>query len=181
MNKIIFKLKKKLLLFHMLFGQKKYMNYLVRLYSKIGVTFEGMPKYIDRSVQLDCFSKGRITIGEGSVIACGTCVLTHDYSIDCGLIAINKNNEENESVFYKDVKKEKNVFIGQRSIVLPGVTIGDNCIVGSGTIVSKNIPNDSVVVGSPCRIIANTKEWAMSKLNDPHLFAGNKRVKYDKK
>ncbi len=52
-----------------------------------------------------------------------------------------------------------NCFIGWGSIILPGVTIGDNCIVGAGAVVAKDIPNDSIVVGNPCRIIKKTSEY----------------------
>lgn len=47
---------------------------------------------------------------------------------------------------------EKNVWIGANSIVLPGVRIGENTIIGAGSIVNKDIPVNVVAVGSPCRI-----------------------------
>ncbi|MGM9533875.1 MAG: acyltransferase, partial [Intestinibacter sp.] len=140
MKKIIFKIKQKLLIFSSLFGQKKYMKKIVKLYKKAGVVFEGMPKYIDRNANLDIFGKGKIYVGRGSVITTGVTILTHDYSIDCGLVSIEKENKEYEAIYYKDVHIGNNTFVGQKCIVLPGVSIGDNCIIGSGCVVSKNIP-----------------------------------------
>ncbi len=47
----------------------------------------------------------------------------------------------------------QNCFIGARSVILPGVTIGSDVVVGAGTVVAKDIPFDSVVVGNPAKII----------------------------
>lgn len=46
-----------------------------------------------------------------------------------------------------------NVWIGAQVCVLPGVTIGDNSVIGAGSVVTKNIPPNSVAVGNPCRVI----------------------------
>ncbi|HEY5856940.1 MAG TPA: sugar O-acetyltransferase [Aldersonia sp.] len=47
----------------------------------------------------------------------------------------------------------RNVWIGANVTVLPGVTIGDNAVVGAGSVVTKDVPADSVVVGSPARVV----------------------------
>ena len=47
----------------------------------------------------------------------------------------------------------RNVWIGANVCVLPGVTIGSNCVIGAGSVVNKNIPEGSLAVGNPCRII----------------------------
>ena len=46
-----------------------------------------------------------------------------------------------------------NVWIGAGVQVMPGVTIGSNVVIGSGSIVTKNIPSNSVAVGNPCKVI----------------------------
>ncbi|WP_415230868.1 sugar O-acetyltransferase [Psychromonas sp.] len=46
-----------------------------------------------------------------------------------------------------------NVWIGANCVILPGVTIGDNSVIGAGSIVTKNIPANVVAVGNPCRIL----------------------------
>lgn len=46
-----------------------------------------------------------------------------------------------------------NVWIGAQVCVLPGVTIGDNCVIGAGSVVNKDIPGGSLAVGNPCRVI----------------------------
>lgn len=51
------------------------------------------------------------------------------------------------------IKVGQNVWIGGGAIILPGVTIGDNSVIGAGSIVNKSIPQNSVAVGSPCKVI----------------------------
>lgn len=50
-----------------------------------------------------------------------------------------------------------NVWIGGGSILLPGVTIGDNVTIGAGSVVTKNIPDNVLAFGNPCRIIREIK------------------------
>jgi acetyltransferase-like isoleucine patch superfamily enzyme len=47
----------------------------------------------------------------------------------------------------------KNCFIGGRSLILPGVTIGDSCIVGAGSVVTRSVPPNSIVAGNPAEIL----------------------------
>ena len=51
------------------------------------------------------------------------------------------------------------VFIGAESVVLPGVTIGDDVVIGANSTVTHNIPPNSVAVGSPARVICTLKEY----------------------
>ncbi len=53
-----------------------------------------------------------------------------------------------------------NVFIGHGAIILPGVTIGPNAIVGAGAVVSRDVPEDSVVAGNPARVVTTLSEYA---------------------
>lgn len=46
-----------------------------------------------------------------------------------------------------------NVWIGGNTIILPGVTVGDNCVVGAGSVVTKNVPSNTVIGGNPARFI----------------------------
>jgi hypothetical protein len=47
----------------------------------------------------------------------------------------------------------RNCFIGGRSLILPGVTIGDSCIVGAGSVVTRSVPAHSIVAGNPARLL----------------------------
>ncbi|QTL50590.1 acyltransferase [Priestia aryabhattai] len=52
-----------------------------------------------------------------------------------------------------------NVFIGMNSIILPGIKIGDNCIVAAGSIVTKSIPPNSIVGGNPAKLICKLDDY----------------------
>lgn len=52
-----------------------------------------------------------------------------------------------------------NVYIGNNTLVMPGVTVGDNVLIAAGSVVTKSIPNDVVVGGNPAKIICSRKEY----------------------
>ena len=56
------------------------------------------------------------------------------------------------------VKIGKNCWLGAGVIVLPGVTIGDNTVIGAGSVVTKDIPSNVVAVGNPCRVLREINE-----------------------
>ncbi len=55
--------------------------------------------------------------------------------------------------YAKPITIGNNVWLGANVTVLPGVTIGDNCVIGAGSVVTRDIPANSVAVGVPCRVI----------------------------
>lgn len=67
---------------------------------------------------------------------------------------------------YKGVQKfgkihiKKNAFIGSDAYILPNVTIGENAIVGARSVVTKSVPDGTVVAGNPARIICTTEQLA---------------------
>jgi len=58
----------------------------------------------------------------------------------------------------KPIRVGNNVWFGGNATVLPGVTIGDNCVIGAGSVVVKDIPDNSVAVGNPCRVVRSIKD-----------------------
>lgn len=62
--------------------------------------------------------------------------------------------ERNRGIEYaRPITVGNNVWIGGNVCVLPGVTIGDNCVIGAGSVVVKDIPANSVAAGNPCKVI----------------------------
>lgn len=67
-----------------------------------------------------------------------------------------QNWDESKAIcntFALPIKIEDNVWIGGGAIILPGVTIGRNSVIGAGSVVTRSIPADCVAVGNPCRVI----------------------------
>lgn len=55
--------------------------------------------------------------------------------------------------FGKSIEIGKNVWIGTRVIILPGVNIGDNCIIGANSVITKSFPDNKIIAGNPAKII----------------------------
>lgn len=60
--------------------------------------------------------------------------------------------------FGKEIHIGNNVWIGGNTVINPGVKIGDNTVIGSGSVVTKSIPNNVVAAGNPCKIIRKISE-----------------------
>lgn len=88
------------------------------------------------------FGHGTIQIGQDSQVGPGTLITTtgHDY-------------EQGLTVNFKPVVIGNWVWIGGNVTILPGVEIGDHCVIGAGSVVTKSIPAYSVAVGVPARVI----------------------------
>lgn len=90
--------------------------------------------------------------------------------MDYGLIAIGKNDVSHEKKYSKEVRIGEDSFIGQKCLILPGVSIGRNCIIGAGSLVNKDIPDNSVAAGVPAKIIDETKSWIIKRLEKDSEF-----------
>ena len=75
--------------------------------------------------------------------------------------------------FNKDVHIEENVWIGAGVVVVPGVHIGKNSVIGAGSVVTKDIPENVVAVGNPCRILREISE------KDKNYFYKNELIDWD--
>lgn len=65
---------------------------------------------------------------------------------------------EKEYQYNLPVHIGKNCWLGAGVIILPGITIGDNVVVGAGSVVTKDLPNNVVAVGNPCKILRQVSE-----------------------
>ena len=60
--------------------------------------------------------------------------------------------------YARPIEIKDNVWIGGGSIILPGVTVGENSVIGAGSVVTRSIPANCVAVGNPCRVIRTFEE-----------------------
>lgn len=67
----------------------------------------------------------------------------------------------------------RNCWIGAGALILPGVTIGDNTVIGAGSVVTRDIPSDVVAVGNPCRVLRAVGE------HDRAFFFRDRPIDYD--
>lgn len=76
------------------------------------------------------------------------------------LTTINHDfNPENRSATQvKPIHIKKNAWIGIGSTILPGITIGENAVVGTGSVVTKDVPDNSIVGGNPAKFIKRIDE-----------------------
>lgn len=97
-----------------------------------------------------------ISIGDDVTIAPNAYILAHDAStkMHLGYTRIGK------------VDIGDRVFIGAAAIVLPGVRIGNNVVIGAGSVVSQDIPDNVVACGNPARALGATDEWIDEKRHE---------------
>lgn len=113
--------------------------------------FIGTPEYIQLDAYLD--ASGGLTISEGVVISTKVIILSHDWS---WLKRVNDIQKYRQRGAFAPVVLGKDSFIGAGAILLPGTTIGRNCIIGAGAVVKGQIPDYSIMAGNPATIIGKT-------------------------
>lgn len=92
-------------------------------------------------------SKGKILIGDRVSLAPEVFITASNYQFKKGVPFREQPMTE------KDVRIGSDVWLGTRVTVTAGVTIGDGCIVGAGAVVTRDLPGNSIAVGSPARVI----------------------------
>jgi acetyltransferase-like isoleucine patch superfamily enzyme len=137
-------------LLKVIFGMIQYRLNSIKYARKLGV------KIGDRCI-ISTYEFGSepylIEIGNDTHVSKGVKFINHD-----GGVWVIRKEIPDFDVFGK-IKVGNNVYIGNNSVIMPGVIIGDNCIIGAESLVSKSIPKGSVVAGVPAKYICSVNEY----------------------
>lgn len=97
-----------------------------------------------------------ITLGDRVRLSFDVTFITHDG----GTWAFRDQEKYIDVIKYGKITVGSGSFIGAKSIIMPGVSIGERCVIGAGSIVTKDIPDGVVACGVPAKIIMTTEEYA---------------------
>lgn len=86
---------------------------------------------------------------------------------------INPELRDRGLQFNKDVYIGENTWIGAGAVIVPGVHVGRNTVIGAGSVVTKDIPDNVIAVGNPCRVIRNVSE------HDHEFFYKSERIDWE--
>lgn len=106
-----------------------------------------------------------INIGNHVRINSGVNLITHDGGVWVLRELSDAENSEDIDLFGK-INIKDNVHIGTNAIIMPGITIGCNCIIGCAAIVTHDIPDNSIAVGTPARVIETIDKYEKKHIND---------------
>lgn len=155
---------------------EKYIAYCKRGGATIG---NNVTVYSAKNTTIDETSLQHIFIGDNTQITAGVIILAHDYSYSVlGNIYGELPRQQRDTII------GKNVFIGMNSIILMGSNIGDNVIIGAGSVVSGHIPSNTVCAGNPAKIICSLDQFLVKgrtrfEESARCYYAGIKRKKQD--
>jgi len=105
-----------------------------------------------------------IELGDHVAVAAGTQFITHDGANWCF------EEDLDGGGIYGRIVVGNNVFIGINCILLSNTTIGDNCIVGAGSVIRGHFPENSVIAGNPAQIVSKTGVQRMLSKQNPGLL-----------
>ncbi|MCF8448163.1 MAG: acyltransferase [Bacteroidia bacterium] len=116
---------------------------------------------INRPCILSVAKNGNLTIGKhcgfsGTVVGCFSEIIIEDF-VKCGANTLITDGDwhfdDKRAGPSKPIHIKRNVWLGVNVIVMKGVTIGENSLIGAGSVVTKDIPSNVIAAGNPCKII----------------------------
>ncbi len=123
------------------------------IHTKIGNFFFG-------NFNLTIQDDAEVTIGDHCDFGPNTTIVTpvHPLIADERVAMLDANGNKKHLCYAKPVHIGNNCWFGASVTVCPGVTIGDNCVIGAGSVVTKDIPANSFAAGVPCKVIREITE-----------------------
>ena len=155
----------------LIFESRKRTKYIIKhkIFHNVGSNFFFQPRFIPSDPEL-------ISFHDNVVVASNVTFITHDIS-HYMLNNLNKGTYQyNEGC----IEVMNNVFIGANSTILPNIRIGSNVIIAAGSVVTKDIPDNSVVAGVPAKVIESFDEYLEKRKNIQWLPDENLWEKFNK-
>ena len=160
-----------------LYREKSDSDSYIKYLRKHGCTIgKGVKFYSPMTTVIDRVRLNWIKIGNYTKITHGVIILAHDYAPSVCLHT--HKNVVLAGGEYTEIGN--NCFLGMNCIILPGKHIGDNCIIGAGSVVTTDIPDNSVCAGNPAKVIMNLDEFN-EKRKKNYIFDAVRNVKHFKK
>ena len=103
----------------------------------------------------EVYSLNKVEIGENTLIAAYTYIIGGGHSSEDADTPFRDQEKH-----AKGIKIGKNVWLGAKSVIMDGCSVGDNSIIGAGAIVTKDVPEYSVAVGMPAKVMKDRREKA---------------------
>ncbi|MBR2868651.1 MAG: sugar O-acetyltransferase [Clostridia bacterium] len=122
-------------------------------------------KCVYANFNLTLVDDSHIYVGDYTMIAPNVVIATAGHPILPEL-------REKQYQYNMPVHIGRNCWIGAGALIMPGVTIGDNTIIGAGSVVTKDIPANVVAVGNPCRVLREISE------HDREFYFKDKRINF---
>ena len=136
------------------------------LHSNWGGHHTHFGKYVYANFNLTLVDDTHIYVGDYTLIGPNVVLATAGHPILPEL-------REKAYQFNMPIHIGKNCWLGAGVVVLPGVTIGDNTVIGAGSIVTKDIPSGVIAVGNPCRVLREIND------HDREYYFKDKKINYD--
>ena len=129
----------------------RYNVWIFSTHNRIGKLMVGRKVAFGRNSEIDY--TGDLTLGDGVDIAERSIILTHGHDL-YGLKQHDELIDIKTRAYVTPLVIEDNVFIGAQSIIMPGVSkIGENAVISAGSVVTEEVPRNSIVAGNPAHII----------------------------
>lgn len=144
-------------------------------HTKIGKRFFG-------NFNLTIQDDAEVTIGDNCNFGPNVTIVTpiHPMLPDERREMMNADGEKKRFCYAKPVHIGNDCWFGASVTVCPGVTIGDNCVIGAGSVVTRDIPSNSFAAGVPCKVIREITD-ADSMKYKPEILADNRVIEADEK
>lgn len=140
--------------------------YPVKYAKRLGVVMKGSITIYGSSYKMFSSEAFLVTLGDNVYISLDAKFICHDGSV----LPFRKDIPDLDIT--KRINVGDNVFIGLGALVLPGVTIGNNCVVGAYAVVTKDVPDGMIVGGNPARVIKKTSEY-LKKAEEDSIHIGH--------